>query len=399
MFEVYATRWDSSRIVSQIIPARGLSFSFPLSDHGDSSFSATVEPGRSFWRSSLGGPASGCLIAESQDQGPSLPIWGGRLKNESEQDDRAFTFQFGEWGSFLNRFPAIADTWPASTFDVDMYLDILARVQAVSGQNLNITGIPTGAKTVRSTRTVNEWENRNAGDVLAEIASAQGGPEFYYPVGGTLANPQRYAVVGERLGDPQARFVLEYVENTPDPTQPPTAPTVALLSQLFPGTAPRMSSGRLGRRGGNVLAVYRTQDADKGGTVAREIGSGDEAAQIRYNAEATGLLAAGWPRVTTNFDRSSVTNANTLARHGQADLAAMAGIPTGWSLVTRGKRPDWRQVVSNRGSMVRVELDTDRYATRRPLVFEARVLNVTVAVPDDGGDEQVRWDISTVLQT
>jgi len=43
-WEVYATRWDSNFIVEELIPARGLEFTMPLSDHGECSFSATVEP-------------------------------------------------------------------------------------------------------------------------------------------------------------------------------------------------------------------------------------------------------------------------------------------------------------------------------------------------------------------
>jgi hypothetical protein len=45
-YEVYATRFDSTGIVDELVPARNLSFSFPLSDHGEASFDATVEPGK-----------------------------------------------------------------------------------------------------------------------------------------------------------------------------------------------------------------------------------------------------------------------------------------------------------------------------------------------------------------
>ena len=53
VFEVYATRWDDGHIIEELIPARGLEFTLPLSDHGDAAFSATVEPGRSWWRAAL----------------------------------------------------------------------------------------------------------------------------------------------------------------------------------------------------------------------------------------------------------------------------------------------------------------------------------------------------------
>ena len=45
-YDVYACRWDDAHVVEEIIPARGLEMSFPLSDHGECSFSATVELAR-----------------------------------------------------------------------------------------------------------------------------------------------------------------------------------------------------------------------------------------------------------------------------------------------------------------------------------------------------------------
>jgi len=74
----------------------------------------------------------------------------------------------------------------------------------------------------------------------------------------------------------------------------------------------------------------------------------------------------------------------------------MAGISTGYQIVTQGSRPNWRTVP--RGSTLRVELDTDKYAGPRPLKLTTRLLNLTVAVPDDGGDEQVKWEIADVLE-
>lgn len=396
MFEVYATRWDRAGVIAHLIPARGLSFSMPLSDHGEASFSATVEPGRSFWRSSLGGPRSGVLIAESQVSGPSIPVWAGRLKNESEQAERTFSFNCQEWGSALDWFPAIEDTW-TGVRDTEMWLDILARVQAIPGQDLGIIPAPHTPGTAVSNRTVEPWDNRTAGSVLAEMTSAEGGPDWYVTIGGTKKNPQRLAVVGDQLGDREGRTLLHYVEDTADAPVPSSSPSsVRLLSALFPGQGPVMSSGQIGRRGGNVLSCLRTQDSDKSATAYREIGEGQEKAQIRETVVSDSLVDAGWPLITRFADRSTVTKRETLRRHGRADLAASAGVSTGYALVTQGSRPDWRKVP--RGSVVQAVLDTDRYAGPRPLRMTPRLLNMTVAVPDDGGLEQVRWDIAETLE-
>jgi hypothetical protein len=94
-YTVWATRWDDTRIINEI-PARGLSFSMPLSDHGECSFSATVEPGRSDWRPSVAPPMSGVLIARD-----GVPVWQGRIVSERQDGLRSFSFQCREWGSFF----------------------------------------------------------------------------------------------------------------------------------------------------------------------------------------------------------------------------------------------------------------------------------------------------------
>lgn len=396
MFEVYATRWDTPGIVSQLIPAKGLSFSFPLSAHGEASFSATVEPGRSFWRSSIGGIRSGILIAETNTSGTSVPLWAGRIKDETQQPGtRQFSFTCQEWGSALDWFPAIVDRWQGIR-DTATYVDIINRAQAVPGQNLRISTQGAGVGKAVSDYEVKAWDTLTVAEQLAQIAGREGGPEWYVTVGGTLRTPIRQLIVGDLLGSQTPQKVLEYVEDTPDRPQTSSRSRMALLSQLFPGGAPVWSSGRLGRRGGNVLAAGRGLDAEKAATVVVAIGAGQEAAQIRATAVAQDLLDAGFPRITKFVQFDSVTNRTTLQRHADAELAACRGMLADYSLVTRGSAPNWREVP--RGSMLSVELDTDVYASARPLKITSRLLNMTVAVPDDGGQEQVRWDIGQVLE-
>lgn len=396
MFEVYATRWDSPGIVSEIIPARDLTFSFPNSGHGEASFSATVEPGRSFWRASIGGTRSGILIAESQDNGPSVPIWAGRLKNEPQQGPRGFQFNAVEWGSGFDWFPAVVDEWD-NVVDTTLVSDIVTRVQQVAGQNLSIAPLVVSPTSARSDLTVPTWDTRTAGDVLTELGNAEGGPEWWCGVTGSLRQPKRVYALAQTHGDQSGNAAtLEYVEDTPEAQQPPSKPTMAMLGQLFPGQPPVWPTGRLGRRGGNVLSCQRTQDPEKSATRIVATGEGQEATQKRATATADNLLAAGWPLITRTVSFPDVSDLRTLQRHADAELAASAGLMTGYALVTRGSQPDWRKI--SRGSMVRVSLDTDVYAGPRPLNFTTRVLNKTIAAADDGGDELIRWDLANVLE-
>ena len=64
-----------------------------------------------------------------------------------------------------------------------------------------------------------------------------------------------------------------------------------------------------------------------------------------------------------------------------------------WTISTFGSDPDWSQIA--RGDTVRVELDTDVYATERPLTFTTRVLGISVHVPDTG-QVAVNYSIAAV---
>ena len=391
MFEVYATRYDSAGIIAHLIPARSLVFSMPLSAHGEASFSATVEPGRSSWRSSLSGPRSGILIAETQGSGTAVPLWAGRLKSEQEQGARSFGFTCSEWGSAFSWFPAPVDVW--DTLDTDTYVDIVNRVQAVPGPNL---AIDTGGNAPGAGRTrfeVAASEAKDAEAALRDVGQAYGGPEWYYTVGGRLDAPRRQLILGDQLGLREPKTVLEYVEDTVERQQGQAPPQIALLSSLFPGEGPQSVPAR---RGGNVIDCRRTQDSDAACTVVVAVGGGPEGAQIRATAVAGTLIDQGWPRITRTVSFPEVYDVNVLQAKANAELQASAGLLTGYSLVTQGSEPNWRQVP--RGSMVRAELDTDVYAGRRPYQAVTRVQNITVAVPDDGGKEQVRWDLAEILE-
>ena len=104
-YEVYATRWDDPHIIEELIPARGLEFSLPLNDHGECSFSATVEPGRSFWRPSISPVVSGVLITRD-----NVPVWSGMVWSENQTGPRTFDFQCAEWGSVFEKVPVPSGT-------------------------------------------------------------------------------------------------------------------------------------------------------------------------------------------------------------------------------------------------------------------------------------------------
>lgn len=387
-YEVYATRWDNPRIIEELIPARGLEFSLPLSGHGEASFSATVEPGKSFWRPSISPVISGLLIARD-----GVPVWQGWVLSEDEGGNREFTFRCVEWGAFFERVPAVARSWGNGN-DHQIFRDIVADAQAVPGQNILVqAGSTTGASF--SDYTINAWDNKSAAAAFLEVADAQGGPEWYFGTAGTLDNPVRQLVLGDRLGHTTAQTVLEFVEDTEDYQAPEAPPSVVLLSDVL-GPAGSVSVPSR-RAGGNVIAKARRRDASKSATVALAIGAGEEKAQIRRTATANSLLAAGWPRMTTVASYTDVTNTTTLQRHANADLAASAGVLTGYSFVTLDGEPEWTQVP--RGSALMGVLDTDLYGGVRPVETDTRLLNLTVNVPDDGGDAQVRWDTADVLST
>ena len=386
VYEVWATRWDDPHVVARI-PARGLSFNLPVSEHGECSFTATVEPGMSDWRAALTPPMSGVLVTRD-----TVPVWCGWLRQERQVGPRSFAFQAREWGSFFETTPARTGKWTGVNDHV-LQRDQLSYAQSISGQNVQIQlGTTLGAST--SDLTVNSWDNEAAGEVLKQVSDAEGGPEWYFGAAGTLDEPVRHFVQADRLGNVEAVDVLHYVEDTESWPGYDAPPAVTLLGDLFP--AGTVVPG-IGRRGGNVIAHARTRDASRAGTVAVAIGDGVESAQLKASAQATTLLGWGWPRMTRWQTYSNVKRTDTLTRHARGDLGAVAGIATGYEVVTLDGDPDWTQVP--RGSTMRVLLDTDIYGTDRPHTVEARTLDIRVDVPDDGGKAQIQWGIAEVLTT
>ena len=373
MFEVYATRFDDAHIIEELIPARGLMFNLPLMNHGKASFSATVEPRRSFWRPALSCAMSGILVAEN-----GVPVWQGKMGPEQQSGPRTFQFEAAEWGSFFEKVPAVPFTL-TNTNDHVLQRRLISDAQAVAGQDCGIVLGSTLGATV-SDLTINEWDTTMAAEEFRRLGQHAGGPEWYFASTGTLENPTRTLVQGDRLGkvSPVAA-VLEYVENTEDYVPPEAPPKVTLLGSLFPGQQPYAIVG--GRRGGNVIA-HMGRGQSPGITVALAVGAGDQLAQMRKTAQATALLAAGYPRQTEIQQYTDVVIEATLQRHADADLAAGSGMTTTYNLATFGTDPVWTGIA--RGDTVRVEADTDVYAGERPLIFETRVLDIAVMVPDQG---------------
>lgn len=371
-FEVYATRWDDAHIVEELIPARALTFTLPLSDHGDCSFSATVEPGRSWWRAALSCAMSGILVCSD-----GVPVWSGQMLPEKQSGPRTFDFAFAEWGTFFETCPAV----PLALTGVNDHVlqrRLLSDAQVVAGQNAGILlGATLGAST--SDLTINAWDSTTAEEEFRRLGEHAGGPEWYFATTGTLENPTRTLVQGDRLGSTSAVAVLEYVEDTADYTPPEAPPVVTMLGGLFPGAQPYAVIG--GRRGGNVIA-HPARQQTPGITAAVAIGAGDQSAQLRRYATATALLVAGYPRRTKTNQYTDVVIPATLQRHADGDLAAGTGMTTSFTFSTFASDPDWTTIA--RGDTVRCELDTDVYADVRPLEFESRVLDIAVRVPDDG---------------
>lgn len=386
--EVYATRWDDPHIIEELIPARGLEFTMPLSDTGEATFSATVEPGRSFWRPAIAPLVSGVLICRD-----GVPVWSGMVWSESQSGPRTFEFQCAEWGSFFERVPAIAKAYTNANDHV-IFRDIVASAQAVTGQNVQIQmGSTLGA--AASDLTINTWDDLTADAAYRQVANAKGGPEWYFGTAGTLANPIRQLVLSDRLGSLTAAAVLEYVEATEDYQPPSAPPELTMLGNLFPGDHRPVDAGGT-RRGGNVIAhPARRLDGTQSATVAVAIGAGEEKAQLRRTA-VSGLIGTGfYPRVTRTQQYSDVTNVPMLQRHADADLAAVEGLVRSFTLSTLDDDPDWTQI--QRGSTVRVILDTDVYGAERPVEFEARVEGIAVQV-QDSGPAQVNYELSTTLE-
>lgn len=393
-YDVYATRFDSLGIVDELVPARGLSFSMPLSDHGDCSFSATVEPGASFWRSALALPFSGVLIARD-----GVPWWEGIVVDERETGPRTFSFTAREWGwVFEEEIDAVPRLWKTPTNDHQIFRELIADAQAISGQDYRIElGTTMGAhESIKTDLT--PWAKTKVGREFRAVSNAEGGPEWYFGAGGTLDAPRRPLVLGDRLGHVTPQAVLEHVEDTV-PYRPPSGPPrVTLLGNLFPGEAPVVP---VRRAGGNVIAKTRSRSRQGAATRVVATGDGQGAAQLRQTATAQDLIDRGWPRITSFSDYTDVKDRSTLTRHAWADLRAQAGITTAYSLVTLDGDPtaDWAD--TPRGSTVQVKLDTDVYGGERPVGgpdgFPARCLNTIVRVPDSG-PAQVEWQVADVLE-
>ena len=295
-YEVYATRWDDPHIIEELIPARGLEFSLPLNDHGECSFSATVEPGRSFWRPSISPVASGVLITRD-----NVPVWSGMVWSENQTGPRTFDFQCAEWGSVFEKVPVppgklggFRVVFQPLRFvnqpDVIILRSLVELAQEVDGQNFLIETNPDASGVVRSDYTVNPWDAKTVDDAIREVANADGGPDWYFHTTGTKENPVRRLVVGEGLGYEVSGTVLEYVEDTEAYRPPEAPPQLTLLGNLFPGPQPQ---ARTGKGGGNVIAhPARTRDGAQSATVALALGAGEERAQIR--ATATSTLIACW---------------------------------------------------------------------------------------------------------
>lgn len=385
-YEVYATRWDDPHIVSELVPAKNLEFSMPLSEHGECSFTATVEQGYSDWRGALTKDISGVLVSRD-----GVPVWQGWLVEDRESGPRTFSFRAIEWGYFFTAVPAVPWTYTSQN-DCLIFRDLIDRAQLIAGQNVAVqTGAVLGAAV--SDRTINAWDDTTVEREFKSLAEAEGGPEWYFGSTGTLENPVRQLVLGDRLGNTDVAAFLEYVEDTAPAASPGDIPTVALLGDLFAGAALLVPTRRAG---GNVIAKARTRQGDSV-TVALAVNGEAEGAQKRKTATST-LIGQGWPRMTRSKSYSDVTVETTLQRHADSDLAAAEGLVTGYSFVTLdGNDPsaDWTQ--APRGSNVRASLDTDIYAGPRPLEFTTRLLGLSVRVPDSGA-AQVQWDTATVQE-
>jgi len=348
-FQVFATRWDDGHVIEEVVPAKGISFSLPLSDHGEASFSATVGPGRNDWRQALSCATSGILICQD-----NVPVWAGQMTGESQSGPRTFDFKAQEYGAFFKDVPANSSSVPtvySGWNDHAIFRDLVTTAQSKLGQDVGVlVGSTLGAYV--SDLTVDFWGTTSCEEEFRRLGEAEGGPDWYFAATGTLENPTRTLVLGDRLGSVAPVAVLEYVEDSGE-----------------------------GERGGNVIAHPGRQQSP-GLTATWAIGSGDRMARKRYPAVAMDLIIAGHPRRTRTVQYQDVVNLSTLGRHANADLAAARGMTTAYSLSTFGDRPTWVSIA--RGDTVTVSLDTDAYGGGRPVVFNTRVLEIRVKGRDEG---------------
>lgn len=384
VYRVYATRWDAPGVVDEI-PASSLEFTLPLSDHGECSFSATVEPGRSQWRPSIAPVVSGVLVCRDD-----VPVWSGFVWSERQSGPRTFDFQCAEWGSFFERVPAPARV-DSQANDHAIFRDLISDAQAIPGQNVNVQlGSTLGA--AWSDYSIKASDDNTVEAAFRQLGDAADGPEWYFQAGGTLEAPKRILVLADRAGRTTPQFTLEYVEDTEAYTAPEGPPTLTLLGNLFPSQEPQALVG--GRRGGNVIAhPARNRDGTNSATAAVAIGAGEEAAQLRAPAVSP-LIGRGYPRITQTRQYPDVTRQSTLQRHADADLAAAQGLVTSYTLTTYDGDPEWTEI--QRGDPGLVILDTDVYGAQRPVEFQARLLNLAVSIDDDV--TRLNWTLATVLE-
>jgi len=292
------------------------------------------------------------------------------MMSESQSGPRSFDFTFAEWGVFFEGIPA-KPLQLANVNDHVLFRRLITDAQAVAGQDCGIIlGATLGASV--SDLTIHAWDSTTVEEEFRRLGEHAGGPEWY-------VDANRNLVLGDRLGSVTPVAVVEYVADTQAYAAPELPPALTLLGSLFPGQQPYAVVG--GRRGGNVIS-HPARQQSPGITVAVAVGAGEESAQRRRPATADVLLAAGYPRKTKLAQYTDVTNLATLQKHANADLTAASGMTTGYTLSCFGSDPDWTSIA--RGDTVRVELDTDVYATGQPLVFNTRVLEVAVRVPDTG---------------
>ena len=319
---------------------------------------------------------SGILICRD-----TVPVWSGMMLDERQTGPRTFAFTFAEWGAFFDTAPAVPYTYARDNYHA-IFRDLISRAQAIAGQNCLIQmGSTIGA--TASDLTINAWDTTTVEDEFRRLGESAGGPEWYVAATGTLANPTRTLVLGDRLGSTEPGPVLEYVEATegwlPPPSPPPTP-----LGNVFP-VAQNYS-------GGNVIS-HPARRQIPGVTATIAVGAGEQGAQLRRYAQADDLLTAGFPRRTKTARYTDVSIPETLQRHADADLAAGRGMTTAYTLSTLDGDPDWTGVA--RGDTVRVILDTDVYSTSRPLVFTSRVLDIAVGV-QDVGPAVINWLVAEV---
>jgi hypothetical protein len=386
-YEVYLTAWNDPAMVEGPLPISGLEFTLPLSDHGEATFSATVEPARSLWRPAMAPVVSGVIIVRD-----SAPVWSGIVWSEQQTGPRTFQFRCAEWGSFFERVPPVVKPYQHWN-DHDLFRDLITSVQEFPGWNPQI-GLGTTLGTQFSDLTINSWDDTRVEALFRGLGDAAGGPEWRFGITGSLDYPQRVLILADRMGATTPNVTLEYVETSEPYVAPSPPPILTLLGNLFPSAQRDASPGR--RAGGNVIAhPARTRDGTLSATSTVAFGAGSGAAQLRATDTATRLRSVGYPDLLYSNAYPSVVDQSTLQRHATTDLNERAGLVTSYTLTTFDDAPDWTG--SQPGESVQVILDTDVYADGITM-FEARLLELAVHVSDNDRT-LVNWTIATRLET